>query len=210
MFANRWSKAFAVIVVLVSSFSFYGSALAGGASNPPPVPVMSFADLEPVDGAWSKLLRDDNGTAMRINTSGLPAGQAFTVWWVVFNNPGECEGPCKESDLSNSAVEGAVGYATGHVIGANGVAKFSAYLSEGDSLPLLNELTKGAIPVGTLNDARTAEIHLIIRSHGPVIPGLVSEQISRYGGGCTEELLRGSVPAEEGECADSQFAIHLP
>jgi hypothetical protein len=60
-----------------------------------------------------------------------------------------------------------------------------------------------------LMDARKAEIHFVIRSHGPLIPGIIHEQISTFNAGC------GGFPPELGTpgpntCEDLQFAVHLP
>jgi hypothetical protein len=49
----------------------------------------------------------------------------------------------------------------------------------------------------SLLDARQAEVHLVVRSHGQPIPGLVQEQIGSFEGGC-----------DINACEDVQFAIH--
>jgi len=57
----------------------------------------------------------------------------------------------------------------------------------------------------------SAEVHIVLRSHGPAIPGIIDEQISTFEGGCiiffdpfTE------IPDDVGECGDIEFAIHPP
>lgn len=143
----------------------------------------------------SQLVRSKSSVTMNIWTTGLDAGAAYTVWWVIFNDPAFCDGRCDGTDLGNPDVQGAVIGATGHVVGSTGTASFSASLREGD--------TRGDQPFGLpgdpggLVDAMNAEIHLVVRTHGPVIPRRVYEQISTFAGGCDVNV-----------CEDQQFAIH--
>ena len=52
---------------------------------------------------------------------------------------------------------------------------------------------------------------MVLRSHGPAIPGEVNEQISGYLGGCTTFFPPFTeIPDEVGECGDFEFAIHSP
>lgn len=149
--------------------------------------VYMLSDGPVVTGASSKLTRNDSGVSTTIHTSKLPAGHAVTVWWVVFNHPEHCThgsgaAHCGPGDLlllgGDPAVEGTVLYAAGHVIGGSGVGNYGAHLSVGDTSGVL----LGAGP--GLTNPRGAEIHLVVRSHGPAIPRLVAEQISTFGAGC--------------------------
>ena len=143
----------------------------------------------------SNLVRNKHGVTMNIFTTELDPNAAYTVWWIIFNNPGACAGPCGGPDLGTPAVNGTVIWATGHVIGANGIGNLTAHLSEGD--------TSGDQPFGLpgdavgLVDASTAEIHLVVRTHSEPIPGRVYEQISTFMGGCDVNF-----------CDDQQFAVH--
>jgi hypothetical protein len=160
---------------------------------------------------------------MSLRTSELDPGAAYTVWWVVFNNPGDCvagmpfsscgEGDIFETDEDGNLIledgnpilqvnenDGTFGtpgvnvsalFATGHVVGKNGVGNFGAGLREGT--------TSGALFGPGLVDAQGAEIHLIVRSHGELIPGMVKKQISTEPGGC-----------EVNDCVDQQFAVFVP
>lgn len=154
--------------------------------------VISSADGSVVGS--SKLVRNKNGVSLTLNTSGLEPGSAVTVWWVVFNNPGACAGDCDGTDLGNPNVAGDVIYGAGHVVGGNGTANFAAHLNEGDSGgSLFPQPSPGLI------DAETAEIHIVVRSHGPAIPGMIDEQIHTVNGGCPPNV-----------CEDIQFAIYQP
>ncbi len=51
--------------------------------------VHRYADTTQVKGAEATLMRSNSGVAMKLSTSELPPSEAVTVWWVVFNHPGE-------------------------------------------------------------------------------------------------------------------------
>jgi hypothetical protein len=177
------------------------SALASATSTTSPV--YSFADGS-VKGA-STLVRNKNRVSATLQTSGLDAGAAYTVWWVIFNLPENCSDPCNLDDIFVNgdpeqgmnwlAIEEAqisLLWAAGHVIGNNGIGNFGASLSEGKAT---GELLFGP----GLVDAQTAEIHLVARTHGSPIPGQIKAQIHTFGGGC-----------EVNFCEDQQYSIHLP
>jgi len=169
-------------------------------------PVQRVVDGSVVGGAFSTLVRSDDAILMHVSTSDLDPGAAYTVWWVIFNNPEECATtPCTIADIIDparrAATEVAVGHAAGHVINQSGSANFSARLRVGD----LSGFGDGVDmtpppPFGPgLLDPMGAEVHLVIRTHGQQIPGLVDDQIHSFEGGCTINT-----------CADRQFSIHLP
>ena len=178
------------------------SALAAPASSA----VYRFSDASEVPGASASLVRADGNVAMTLRTSELDQNAAYTIWWVVFNNPVDCSSTsCGEDDIfdenglivNDDGTFGTLGvnvsavFATGHVVGKNGVGNFGAGLREGK--------TSGALFGPGLVDAQGAEIHLIVRSHGEPIPGMVKEQISTEPGGCDVNV-----------CVDQQFAIFVP
>ena len=70
-----------------------------------------------VEGASSTVRRNKNGATATLKTSGLTAGNAYTVWAVVFDSAGP---------------PSAVVYLAGHVVGGNGQATFSGHLSSPD------------------------------------------------------------------------------
>ena len=103
-------------------------------------------------------------------------------------------------------------YAAGHVVGKSGVGNFSGRLNAGDDSKSINVLI-GFPAAGGLQSGNTysAEVWLVLRSHGPAIPGEVNEQISGYFGGCTTYFDSFTeIPDEVGECGDFEFAIHSP
>jgi len=130
-------------------------------------------------------------------------GDATTVWFVVFNHPENCtDGACGEDDVINyfgfgdESVGVGVHYGSGHIAG-NNTFHAAGSLKEGtpgDGEPLL--------------DAATAEVHIIVRSHGPaedlLAEGLLGYSLNSYAGGCAD---LGAIP---NVCGEPQAAIFAP
>lgn len=147
----------------------------------------TMADNVMITHSWSKLVRTDHAVSMALKTQGLEPDSPYTVWWVIFNNPGACSAApdgdpgvpvCDTDDLFNA--DGAFDprplprssfvWATGGMSDAEGHAFFSAYLEEGDPL--------GFVSFGpALEDARHAAIHLVVRAHGPTDPDSLYQQL---------------------------------
>jgi hypothetical protein len=125
-----------------------------GAATKTTSPVTTFAGA--VVGT-STLTRTSSGLSFSLSTTGLEAGHAVTIWWMVFNP----DGPVS------------VQYAAGHVIDEGGAAQFGGYLQEGN--------TDGVINGGPgLLDALAANVVLVVRDHGPADPPRVNEQIQTF------------------------------
>jgi hypothetical protein len=166
--------------------------------------VMRFADLTAVDGAQSTLIRTADAVSVVLTTSDLEPLAPYTIWWVVFNEPTGCLGACDEDDLFNpdgtmninDAADISILYADGALTDDAGRAAFSGVLLAGAPL--------GEVVYGPgLRDGLTAEIHVVVRSHGPLDLDRAYVQLSTFephptiGGACEV-------------CADQQFAMHLP
>ena len=148
-----------------------------------------------VAGTSSTLVRTDGRVTMNLITSGLEANGAYTVWWVIFNNPERCAtNPCTEADLA-PGVRAATGasplYVTGQLVRGDGKATFGGSLAVGD--------TNGALFGPGLLEPQKAEVHIVVRTHGQAIPGMVDEQLGSFNGGCPPNT-----------CANVQAAQHLP
>lgn len=167
--------------------------------------VLRFEDVGVVPGARSTLAHGDGFVAATLTTSGLAPDAPYTLWWVVFNEPGACtDGACDLDDLFfpdgsmnvNPLADIAILFADGTITDGAGNAAFSAVLHEGVAL---GEVVLGA----GLRNAALAEIHLVVRSHGPLDPERALAQLTTFephptiGGDCAA-------------CADEQFAIHVP
>jgi len=160
----------------------------------------------------STLYRNEDGISVTYETSGLTPGHVYTLWWVVWNKPENCTIPfaCGEPDFEIAdQVEVEVLNAYGHVADERGgIGTFTANLKENDNSESVNPVF-GLPYYGGLHDAQTAEIHLVLRSHGPAIRGKVYDQMSSYEGGCDVSFPPFTqVPSNPGECGDMQAAVH--
>jgi len=163
--------------------SLAASASTAQAADHDTVQVHVFPDGPVVPGASSTLVRSAGGVSIRLSTLGLAPG-AYTTWWVIFDDPSQCVGGCGLDDLVNGPLDVATGlFATGHVVGNNGKANFAAHLSVGD-LSGLDPTAPGVFAGPGLLHPFEAEVHLVIRYHGPVIPGRVADQTKAFAGGC--------------------------
>jgi hypothetical protein len=124
-----------------------------------------------VPGASSTLVRTANGIDISLQTSGLPAGHAVTLWALIFNNPSMCgSGGCDESrgDLGIPGVQGSVQHVAGHVVGST--STFAGRLVVGDAADAF-------LGPGLLNPFG-AEIHLIVRDHGVASADIITDQFN--------------------------------
>lgn len=173
--------------------------------------VFWFAD-PPVDtGGESVLTRTDKMVLATVEAAGLEPGNAYTVWWVVFNNPGACsDGVCGEDDILNEdgtlngdqiiAAKIAIGNATGNVAKNDGTAEFGARLKQGD-----DSGHQVLFPAGFTGDSvltasgNAAEVHIVIQDHGQARGGpQLGDQLALFNAACTPF------------CGDIQFSVHLP
>ncbi len=166
---------------------------AAGAQEPISVTVADMLDIvtsEPVAGA-SILTRALNWVTVSAHTTGLDADAAYTIWWVIFNRPQHCVDGCGMDDFANASVRASVLWATGFVTAEDGTANVGTTLPRGQA--------PGQVLFGPgLLYPSSAEIHIVVRSHGLAFPGEVDQQISNFMGFCN--------PA----CVDRQASIHLP
>jgi hypothetical protein len=192
-------KLIGVLAVSVMAATVLASPADAGPPDKDTVDVIEFSGaVVTEDGAT--LVRTDSGVSMRLSTTvggelfdlfdgplgvDWEVGDATTNWFVVFNNPGACsDGVCGENDVQEAAMgfdNGSmvgVHFATGHIAGSSNW-RSAASLSVGDDTgtgfgyPLLN--------------AREAEIHVIVRSHGSMatlVGGNVAAAIGSLMGGC--------------------------
>ncbi|MDH3674054.1 MAG: hypothetical protein OES12_01055 [Anaerolineae bacterium] len=208
----KWEKLLVVFALLIGVLSINAALPAPADANDTSNVYRPFGCTDKCKRSGvSELDRANDSVSVHINTKHLdhnPNGTTYTVWWVIFNDPDNCVDGCDGADIDACAPECddegiSVLWATGSVIPANGKGEFQADLAEG--------IPSGQVLFGQgLTDAEGAEIHMVIRTHGPPIPGLVDEQITLFGGGCDVEH-EGDLPVGVGyPCEDQQFAIHQP
>ena len=182
----------------VSTIALLGAFVATSPAQAALVQNVSLLDLVnsgTVAGSTGTLTRTATGIASTVSTSNLSPGAAYTMWWVIFNNPEFCVGGCDEEDFSNPTVNASVFFADGEVIGLNGLGNFSAQVGIGQ-LPSPNQVELGN---GLLNPL-TAEVWNVVRDHGPASSD--PAQLTTFNGGCTltpgDGLFR---------CRDEQSAV---
>jgi hypothetical protein len=105
----------------------------------------------------ASLVRNDRGISMTFHSTGLPAGQPVTIWWII---------------IEGGNVVSAQ-FAAGHVIGNDGVGNYGGSLAVGDTSGCFHP----DFPCKGLSDSRNATVILLARTHGEKDPGRLPEQI---------------------------------
>ena len=147
----------------------------------------------------AELSRTAGGANLTIDTTMLDAGAAYTIWRVIFNNPGACDpAGCSGADFGTAGVEASVMNATGRVADANGDATFSAFLPAGYMHTNPSSLNGRQLFGPGLQNVAGAEIHVVVRSHGPSSGN--PEQISTLLADCDNA-------ASPSGCYDAQAAV---
>jgi hypothetical protein len=176
----------------------------------------------PIRGSFAMTSRQPDRVTTRIRTTAAP-GHAVTVWYVVFNQPDAClGGACSPEDLfiggdmangfnldQIDATRASVVYGgDGAVVNAGGRLALDASLGVGEvptgSVPVaIGDVADGALvpgPVTGLEDARAAEVHVVLQDHGlaHTDPALLGSQLTGFMTECNPD------------CVDVQFSVHLP
>lgn len=215
-----------LLTVIVTLVALLVGTTAVSASSRDVSKLWSTADGTPAGGK-STLVRDGEAGSVsaHIAATHLERGHAYTYWWVVFNDPSQClNGACDEDDIFNDPSDHSAGLnisqiekvgigvlgGNGEVANRGGRAAFTGTLYEGSSEP--NDVLigpGGLIDAGSLLEpgkAVTAEIHILIRDHGPALSGAaLAAQLNTFGGNCA-----GFDPAGTYACFEPQFAVHKP
>ena len=135
----------------------------GASATPQDVPVKGWVE-GPGGGqtadvfGQASLVRTDDGISMNFQTTGLPAGQPVTIWWII---------------LGSDGAPASAQFAAGHIVGNNGVASFAGHLAEGDRSGCFHP----DFPCNGLTDASGQTVILLARVHGPKDPGRIPTQI---------------------------------
>jgi hypothetical protein len=138
---------------------------------------------------------------------------------VVWNTPEGCAEPfqCAEGDLFNPEAGLAIGFAGGGIVDQAGDPfRVKGDLEVGTALegfPYPEFSAAGlALTETTLVDSRHAEIHLVVRSHGPAVSGMEASAKRTFNGACRyDPPLDVTAPAYgtpgPNTCVDSHFAV---
>ena len=175
-------------------------------------PVSWFADGSDTGGR-SYLTRTEGMLFSSIEADNLTPGNAYTVWWIVFNDPDKCSAPgCGEDDIFNEdstlntqgvmEAKISVGNATGNIAKSDGTAEFGAQLTrdggnaDGHQILFPAGLQGDSVLTASGNDA---EVHVVVQNHGRARGGSqLLSQLSYFESGCTPL------------CSDVQFSVHRP
>ena len=182
------------------AFGFAHGALAGGSGPTVTVEDMYVFPAGPAVIGNSVLTRKRKEVRMDVSATDLQPYGAYSFWWVVFNEPDECSAGtaitrCGVGDLpmlgGDPAVEASLLWGTGFVADGIGSANISARLRRNQP--------PGEVVVGPgLQEVAGADIHGVLRSHGPAVAGMTAEQVSSFNGGCPDGV----------GCANVQFSAH--
>ena len=183
------------------------------------VDMIQFGTGNPVPGA-AVLTRTANRMTLDLSTQGLVPEATYSVWWVIFNSPENCIVPnsCGEADVfSEPGVLNPVGVPAARISATWAIGFIT---DEHGRINTRAEIIDGALPVGTFVDngwsspagfgpdenaglvagnGLGAEVHVVLRSHGPAVAGSVASQISTFNGLCDTQ-----------NCELTQVAIFRP
>lgn len=159
-------------------------------------PVYWLHDFSEVAGAHAKLTRKSGGITYILRSGGLEPGHVVTVWFCGWNDPTLCvDGPgtcgAAPEDLAFE-LDGAF-----CLLGGGGKVKTDGTITLRGRFEI-NEPV-GEVLFGAFTRPLGAEINLVVKTHGPLIPQREWAQRSSYDGGCSSNA-----------CEEIQLAIFPP
>ena len=113
-----------------------------------------------VEGDSASIVRTDSGISARVHAKDLTSGNAYTAWFVVFD-----DGICSETGPPFGGI-GIVLNMAGHVVTGGGTATFAGQLSAGP-IGAPNGIDILFNADGTFDNPRTACVDIHIVDHGP-------------------------------------------
>jgi hypothetical protein len=159
----------------------------------------TMGSIDPATGAV-RLNRTRNEIWGSVHVTDLEANSAFTIWAAIFNRPEECitnpAGPvrCGMPDLvavPNPARASAFNVGAFVTGVGNGTANVSVHIRSGappdGTFVLFGEgglNDNGVMPGLHEGNGFGAEVHVIVRTHGVILPGAITAQLSMLNGGC--------------------------
>jgi len=174
----------------------------GGQTSMADVVTFMMPDEMPAAGdvvGTATLNRTAAGVNLTANTTMLDVGAAYTLWWIIFNNPAACDpAGCSDADFGTPEVEASAMSATGRVADANGNATFGAFLPAGFMYTNPASGNGRQLFGPGLQNPAGAEIHVVVRCHGPWSGNI--EQISTFAGDCNNA-------ASPSGCYDAQAIV---
>lgn len=141
---NTISKRMFLLLTALGSIALLNTAVADEECDN-----QAMIGVDPNISGSANLCLTPGGLKAQMNAKGLTAGNAYTVWWVYFDDPSQCvvEGECGEADLGGDNPLGVFGRFDSAIGPRNGNVHFS------DAVP-------GMQPSGG------AQIWILILDHG--------------------------------------------
>ncbi len=205
----------ATIIQQAELFPFLPAGELGGPGNV----LIPGTMFPPTKKGFATLKRGSNYIQFNIHTTGLPEG-AYTVWWVIFNEPGDCNEPNPAGGVCGGGgpadlflSKTAIIWATGKVVKANGIGNFRDRIYVGERRePGTQEALIGSDLEFALENPQSAEVHLIVKYHGLASddPDVLYEQTHTLLGSCGPDEGANSFdggPEFGIQCFDPQAAV---
>ena len=185
-FRRSTPLAFALVLALGSMWAVPAQKDGSGNVRTTISPTHIFGSTAVAPYGGGSLSRNNDAFFGNVFANGLAPGTVATLWVAVFNNPQYCaQEICVPADFVNPFVYGSLLYGGGRVVGADGYANFGAYRRIGDNVGA--QINPGyPNPSPGLTEPRTAQIHFVIRTHGPASadPAVLQQQLTMFNGGC--------------------------
>ena len=132
------------------------------------------------------LNRTKRSVFLRVSMADLDKNATYSAWFIIFNDPSQCSfgtiGSCGPNPDPNGGPGdeplAAVINAGGFVTGDDGTGYFVGELSKRDHPDGV------CCGDGVMKNGMKAEIHIVIETHGAILPGEVSTQMSVPFGAC--------------------------
>lgn len=204
--SSRSARWMTLAIVAISALVVPAGTAGAGNNGAPDAEQPLYWHIEP-DGAGgvevgqavhnssAAIWRDEDGISFRIRTTGLTKDHAYTVWFFSYDAPENCrtgdgnEGTrCTGNDFLNPASLPSIMWGTGKFVKSNGLVTFTGR-RESPSSPcitepaVVDEKCSGVLLGHGLHDPLGAEIHFVLRDHGPDQEG-IEDETTTINGGC--------------------------
>jgi len=183
--------------------------------------VLWLDDMNPIDGAEAILTRMEHGLSVTMTSADLKPGHVYSLWWVIMDVPENCtDNNCSFDDVFLMDDDGRYILDDNGQRQANSLQRESAVISNLSGMGTIGldngkAVFRAHLPIGDLSgdnlfgpglhNPMTAEVHIIIRDHGPASPDpeILAEQLMEPWGGCPD-------PLDRSPCEDIQVVFFHP
>jgi hypothetical protein len=171
-----------------------------------------------VTGAFAVQQRGYFSATTQLHLKELTPGHRYTLWWVIYNNPGACTDGCGPDDLAavlstgTNPVDIGVHFAGTYAVSATGKLDISARILE-NAVSSCQTVPPYASVCEPLVDAAVAQATILVNDNGPATSDSPFVAAEAFGLGCKSYAQSGAVLATYGdtgfECYTAQ-SIFLP